>query len=93
MSLIERGTMPARIMTDLIQWQEIAETWSGYPHDSTDAGDLNGIYWRCGDCDQSVYRLSNGHYEAYTLQPSEILSLKVAHIRQRHAEAINASIK
>jgi hypothetical protein len=61
----------------LLAWEKAAADWSLYY-------DQDG-HARCGMCEVSVWRIRDDSGKTYTYQPSEILALKVAHIRQCHS--------
>lgn len=48
-------------------------------------------YYRCGQCHQAIWRESDDEGHGYLWQPEEIQALIVAHVRQRHSEAVNAT--
>lgn len=66
----------------LEQWEGEAFNWPRYP---------DGRCVRCGKCDQSIYMSRDIHGVLYNISQEEILSLTVAHLRQRHPEVIDGN--
>lgn len=46
-------------------------------------------YYRCGQCQQAIWREVDDNGHSYLWSAEEIKSLIVAHIRQRHSEDVN----
>lgn len=82
MIINHQGTLAPIAVNQLQYWQAFAYQWPGY---------IDDRQWRCSTCDQAIYTIADENYAPYQLLESEILALKVAHIRQRHAEDYNAA--
>ena len=63
---------------ELKEWREIAGGWATYKT-------MDESACRCIRCNQSIYFVYDMHGEHYTYTEDEILALKIAHIRQVHA--------
>lgn len=80
----DSGEIAPLALVELAKWQIIAESWGVYP---------DGKARRCMKCDQSIWFICDPHGEQYVYSDEEINALTVAHIRQVHAEVINAGIQ
>jgi hypothetical protein len=79
------GTIHEIAVRQLAAWEAIASQWVLV---------RVGSYLRCCECRQAVVRLIDDKGQDYQTSDTEILALKVAHLRQRHPELerhINAS--
>jgi hypothetical protein len=76
------GTIHPLGLAQLAVFQEAAIMWPRYP---------DGRAIRCGKCDQSMYFTLDPGGKPYRYSDDEIMALIVAHIRQNHEEAVNAT--
>jgi hypothetical protein len=65
----------------LEEWQKRAEYWHTFPV-HRDGRDM----MVCGVCEQSLWFIKDRFDELFSYAVSEIMTLVVAHIRQRHPE-------
>jgi hypothetical protein len=79
----EPGEIAEIAKEQLAQWEEIAQAWELSYRDDTG-------YVRCLKCEQTIYRSHDDNGIPYMMIKGEKLALTVAHIRQVHAEVINA---
>ena len=63
-------------LRQLEAWEKIAKKWPVY---TSDAG-----FIRCAHCNLTVWRTQDDHGQEYTISDSEILALRVAHLRNHH---------
>jgi hypothetical protein len=77
------GTLHEIALKQLSQWEEMAWEWPCFQ-------DSEG-YMRCRDCGQSIARAWDDHGVVYELASDQILSLIVAHLRQRHSEVVHGN--
>jgi hypothetical protein len=73
------GTIHPIALGQLVTWQDIALKW---PLAQVDREN------RCGVCEQNIWFLCDTKGQVYKYTNDEILALVVAHLRQRHSEAI-----
>jgi hypothetical protein len=64
-------------LADLAGWQAVASEWDVY---------TDGRVNRCKECHQSIWFTKDPQGHDYQYTDDEILTLKVAHLRQCHAE-------
>jgi hypothetical protein len=76
------GTIHPIGLEQLAGYQRLADAWPRYP---------DGRAVRCGRCDQSLWFTYDEDGTPYRYSTDETMALTVAHIRQRHAEAINGT--
>jgi hypothetical protein len=74
---MDKGISPSALK-ELAVWEGIASKWEFYVHPDT--------YLRCRECHQGIARMADRHGTLFDYDESDILALKVAHIRQIHAE-------
>jgi hypothetical protein len=72
-----KGISPTALK-ELAFWEAIAAQWEWYIHPDT--------YLRCRECHQGIARMADRHGVLFDYDETELLALKVAHIRQVHAE-------
>ena len=82
----ESGELATIALDELKRWQDFAYTW---PTFEAKINGRDGV--QCGRCSQTIVFRSDvgGNRFQYTIE--QIQALIVAHIRQRHAEAINGT--
>lgn len=73
----EKGEIAPIALEELEGWKAVANGWEVY---------TDGRCNRCRECHQNIWFSTDPQGHEYTYQPSEILALKVAHLRQCHAE-------
>jgi hypothetical protein len=69
------GTVADVAQEQLRLYQDAAMSWPVY---------LDGVYNRCGICEQAIWREKDDYEVSYQWTPEEITSLIVGHIRQNH---------
>lgn len=74
----KNGTLHDIALRQLKQWEDVAWEWPTYQ-------DADG-YIRCRMCGQSITRTHDNYGIEYVLTTDQLLSLTVAHVRQRHPE-------
>lgn len=77
----EKGAIADVALDQLSAYQDRARTWPVY---------TDGRCNRCTDCHQNIWFSTDPRGYTYNYSDDEILALKVAHVRQCHAE-ISAS--
>lgn len=65
-------------LKELAVWEAIATEWEWYVHPDT--------YLRCKECHQGIARIADRHGVLFDYNESDLLALKVAHLRQTHSE-------
>lgn len=75
------GELAGIALEQLAPYREVAATWLIYP---------DGRCHRCMECDQNIWFSRDRQGQPYRYTDAEILALIVAHIRQCHAEVIDA---
>lgn len=79
-----KGVSPSALR-ELAAWEAIATQWEFYTHPDT--------YLRCRECHQGIARMADRHGALFDYDPTELLALKVAHLRQVHAEVFDANVE
>ena len=77
------GTLHEIALRELGMWEGIAWEWPCWQ-------DSEG-YIRCRECGQAITRTQDNYGVEYELAADQILSLTVAHLRQRHSEVVNGN--
>ena len=80
--MMQKGISPSAIK-ELAAWEAIATQWEWYIHPDTRL--------RCRECHQAVARMADRHGQLFDYNEADLLALKVAHIRQIHAEVFNGA--
>lgn len=80
------GTIHPIAMEQLKKWQDIAYGWATF---DAEIKGRSGV--QCGRCSQTIFFRTDvgGNHFQYT--PDMIQTVMVAHIRQRHPEAIDGN--
>ena len=73
------GTMHPMALQQLAQWQAACVDWPRYP---------DGRAIRCGKCDQALWLTYDPQGQPFRYEDDELFTLIVAHVRQRHPEAL-----
>lgn len=85
----EPGTIAQVALDQLAEWERIARHWPVERHCHDSEQKKGQPCWCCAFCDKTIWFINDPHGNIYTYDAGEILALKVAHIRQAHAEVIN----
>ena len=80
----ESGELAVIAVEQLQKWQDFAHTW---PTFEAKINSRDGV--QCGRCSQTIFFRSDVGGNRFQYTAEQILALIVAHIRQRHEEAIN----
>jgi hypothetical protein len=89
------GEIAPVALEQLAMWENIARGWpvERHCHDVyNDDGKLicNGQpCWCCADCDKTIWFVNDPSGKIFVYADEEILALKVAHVRQCHAEVMS----
>jgi hypothetical protein len=75
-----KGEVAQIALDQLKEWEQLAESWPVY---------TDGRSNRCSECHQNIWFTKDPLGHEYTYDPSEILALKVAHVRQSHSDSSN----
>lgn len=78
-----KGVSPSAIR-ELGVWEGIATKWEWYVHPDT--------YLRCRECHQAIARIADRNGVLYDYNETELLALKVAHLRQTHSEVYSGNV-
>ena len=76
------GTLHVIAVEQLKEWQDIAYTW---PTFESAIDGREGV--QCGRCSQTLWFRTDVGGNRFVYTPDQILTLLVAHVRQRHADA------
>lgn len=82
------GTIAAIAMEQLKAWQAIAQHWPVERHCHDTEQYKGRPCWCCAKCDKTIWFINDLDGNIYVYSADEILALKVAHIRQAHAEVM-----
>lgn len=86
----EPGELAPIAIKQLEEYVKVARYWPVERHIHNTPEKKGQPCWCCGICDQTIWFVCDPYGTMYTYTTDEILALKVAHIRQSHAEVINA---
>lgn len=87
------GTIHPIAQQQLLEWQAIAERWH-YSEENRydDYLERDREVVACGYCSQNLWFVRDDEGRLFEYSREQLLALTVAHIRQRHPEAINGNI-
>lgn len=80
------GEIAPVALEQLAAWQALARRWPIERHCHDTETRKGQPCWCCGVCDKTIWFVNDPHGNIFVYSDDEILALKVAHIRQAHAE-------